>query len=459
MRKTTTALMALTLAVPSMMHAQVLSDENTYEDKNVNNAKVYFENGRLHFSTKKDKAFHLWLDNRIYLDAAVYAPTESVGGLTSKTNKDLEDDDSHFRFSNGVSIRRARFGVKATLYDKWFAELDLDFAYNEVEIKDMYFGYRFNDHYSIKAGNFKVPMSMERTTSSKYLMAAERPMPVEAFADGRRLGIAGTGWGNHWWASAGVFGREVDIIQKERNRGDDGWALAGRVGLSPVHNRDLTVHIGGYFNYQKPSEAGLDDRTVIFRTFPESRVDRRRFVQAEIENVNHYYTTGLELGVRYRKLLAYGEYIYNRVNRYGYASGGNRYGLKDAEFNGWYASASYMILGQNRLYDPSEAEFGPMNVRRKGGNLELAARVSHISLNDFHDDRAYITGGSAISYSAALNWYPVRNIALGLNYIFMDNDKYADSKGQITQDGKPLSEARPDGIDFHIIQLRAMIAF
>lgn len=139
--------------------------------------KAYFENGKLHFASKNEN-FRLWFDNRIYLDAVVYSPTSDVSDLTSKTNKDLEDDDNQFRFSNGVSIRRARFGIKATLYKKWFAELDLDFAYNEVEIKDMYLGYKFNDHFFIKAGNFKVPMSMERTTSSKYLMASERPLPV-----------------------------------------------------------------------------------------------------------------------------------------------------------------------------------------------------------------------------------------------------------------------------------------
>ena len=107
--------------------------------------KAYFESGKLHFASKNEN-FHLWFDNRIYLDAAVYSPTSNVDDLTSKTNKDLEDDDNQFRFSNGVSIRRARFGVKATLYKKWFAELDLDFAYNEVEIKDMYLGYKFNNH-------------------------------------------------------------------------------------------------------------------------------------------------------------------------------------------------------------------------------------------------------------------------------------------------------------------------
>ena len=44
---------------------------------------------------------------------------------------------------------------------------------------------------------------------------------------------------------------------------------------------------------------------VLFRTLPESRVDHRRFVQTEIENVNNYLTLGWELGFRYRKFLTY----------------------------------------------------------------------------------------------------------------------------------------------------------
>ena len=107
-------------------------------------ARVYFKDGKLHFASKNEK-FHLWFDNRIYIDGSYYAPTSDITGLSSKPNKDLEEDDGIFRFNNGVSIRRARFALKAELYN-WFAEFDLDFAYNEVEIKDMFLGYRFNDH-------------------------------------------------------------------------------------------------------------------------------------------------------------------------------------------------------------------------------------------------------------------------------------------------------------------------
>lgn len=420
-------------------------------------ADIYFEEGKLNFATKNNN-FRLKLDNRIYTDLSFYSPTSSIDGLSSKANDDLEEDDGRFRFNNGVSIRRARFALKATLYEKWFAEFDIDFAYNEVEIKDMYLGYRFNDHISVQAGHFKEPMSMERLTSSRYLSFNERPMPVEMFSGGRRLGAAVTAWGNHWWFSGGAFGQQVDIIQKEKNRGSDGYGFTGRVGISPVNNDTWTLHLGGYATYRTPDGGGTEDRLVEFRSFPESRTDRRRFVRAEIPNVNHCATYGVEAAVRWDKLLVYGEYMFTSLSRCR-KEDDRKINLKNAEFNGWYAAASYMVLGRQHRYMPEDAEFAPVYQRRKGGCLELAARVSHTNLNDFHDISSPITGGAAYAYSANLNWYPVPNILFGLNYTFMDNDKYADDKGHITKDGKALSEALPGGLDFHIFQLRLMLSF
>lgn len=420
-------------------------------------ANVYFNNGKVTFESN-NKAFKLWLDNRIYVDAAYYSPTTDISGLSSKPNKDLESDDGKFRFDNGVIIRRARFGIKGTLYEKWSAELDLDFAYNGVEIKDMYLGYKFNDHISVKAGNFKEPMSMERLTSSKYLINMERPMPIEMFAGGRKLGVAATAWNKHWWVSGGVFGSEVDILQKEKNRGSDGYGFTARAAASPILREDMVLHIGAYGTYRTPEAQGLENRLVEFRTFPESRVDRRRFVRTEIPNVNHYTTTGVELAYKYRKLLVFGEYVFTDVSRYK-MDGDKKVSLKNATFDGWYATASYMIIGQQRQYVSDDAEFGPMAINKRGGNLEFAARVSNVNLNDFHDATAVITGGKATSYSASLNWYPNRNILIGFNYIFMDNDKYADDKGHITVGGKPLKDALKSGVDFNIMQLRLLVSF
>ncbi|MGI6243367.1 MAG: OprO/OprP family phosphate-selective porin [Prevotella sp.] len=447
-------LLSLLLFVPAVVSAQEELDKVGTEVP----AKVSFKDGKLTFRSKDDR-FKLWFDNRVYIDGSVYAPVDDADQFTTKPNKDLEDDDGQFRFSNGISIRRARFGMKATLYEKWFAEFDVDLAYNEVELKDMYLGYHFNDHFSIKAGHFKEPMSMERVTSSKYLTSLERPMVVDAFAGGRRLGVAATGWGNHWWASGGFFTQQVDLMQKERNRGNDGYGFTGRVAVSPVATEDMTIHVGGYASYRTPEANGTEDGIVEFRTFPESRTDRRRFVRAELTNVNHYYVLGYELGFRYRKFLTYGEYMFTSVDRFRRGTGQEKIGLKNATFNGWYATASYMLLGDQRHYAPDDAEFGPMNVRKKGGNLEVAGRVSTINMNDFHDASAVITGGKAWVWSASLNWYPIRNVLIGLNYSFVNNDKFADDKGHIKKDGQPLSKAHTDGIDFSVFQTRVLVSF
>lgn len=299
---------------------------------------------------------------------------------------------------------------------------------------------------------------MERLTSSRYLSSNERPMPVEMFTGGRRLGVAVTAWGKSWWASGGVFGQQIDIIQKEKNRGSDGWGLTGRIAFSPLNTEVSTLHIGGYATWRKPDACGLEDRFVEFRSFPESRTDRRRFVRAEIPNVNHYATFGVEGGFRWNKLLAHGEYIFTTLSRYR-RNGNAKVNLKNAEFVGWYASVSYMIFGEQRSYCQQDAEFGEVGRGGKGGNLEVVGRVSHVNLNDFHERTSVITGGSAYTYSCNLNWYPVRNILFGLNYTFVDNDKYADDKGHILKGGQSLKDALPKGLDFSVCQLRMVVSF
>ncbi len=344
-------------------------------------ANAYFKEGKLHIQSK-DKKFHLWFDNRVYIDAAAYSTEADIDQMTVKPNKDIPafDDDAidngTFHFSNGIVLRRARIGFKAE-YQKWFGELDVDVAYNLVEVKDMFLGYKFNDNFSVKVGHFKEPMSIERVTSSKALTAIERPMVVQAFCAGRRLGVAGTGFGKiadqvGWWASAGFFGQEATAILKERNRGDDGWGVAARAAVTPISNDQTTIHIGASGNYRTPESIwGNAAPTAEFRATPESYVDHRRFVRFRKEGgVKDYLTTGVELALRYNKLLVHGEYMFTNMNRFKEAAT-DRITLKDAEFDGWYATASYMILGKAREYDAADAEFKPSAPRSKTGNLEF----------------------------------------------------------------------------------------
>ena len=58
----------------------------------------------------------MWFDNRVYVDGGYYF-----------------DKDAYNEIGNGIKIRRARFAIKAKLYNNWYGEIDLDFADSELE--------------------------------------------------------------------------------------------------------------------------------------------------------------------------------------------------------------------------------------------------------------------------------------------------------------------------------------
>lgn len=65
---------------------------------------------------------------RILFDAALFAP---------KNQKDL--------FNDGFGVPDVRVGVAAK-YDKWYAKVDIGYAYGKVGLKDILLQYTFNEH-------------------------------------------------------------------------------------------------------------------------------------------------------------------------------------------------------------------------------------------------------------------------------------------------------------------------
>ena len=76
---------------------------------------------------------------------------------------------------------------------------------------------------------------------------------------------------------------------------------------------------------------------------------------------------------------------------------------------GAYLQCSWLLLGQNYLYDEEEACPG----RPEGKALELCARFNYLSLND-----AGIKGGTQKDLSFGLNYYINKHIAVKLNYSY-----------------------------------------
>ncbi len=346
-----------------------------------------------------DGKFSFTLDGRINLGAALYMGSDNPLG-------------------NGMEVRRARLGLKPTWGD-WQAQFDIDFAGNEVDVKDMWIGYGGFKNMMITLGNHKGQYSVEEVTSSRYITFMERGLP-NAFAPDRRLGLSVAKWGSNWRAFAGIFGEEAGSVDETGE--NEALNYNFRLSYAPILNDDMFIHLGGAYGYAEPFAS--DEGEIRFRARPESHVSDPRFVDTgKIKKVNHYNEYGLELAASVGPVLLQGEYMSVDVNR--------NENLAKARFSGYYAFASWMITGEKRPYSVEEGEpAGPIYVKKPSlGAFELAVRYSSLDLNDLD---AGIKGGREDNLTFALNWYAYSRLRFMVNYILVNNDEYATANKSFT---------------------------
>lgn len=445
----------------------------------------------------KETDYKMWFDTRIQTDAAVFfgAP-------------DYAD-----KIGNGMSVRRARFAIKAQLGKNWYGELDTDWTSGTPEIKDAYIGFTGIKGLEVKAGNFKENFSIARNTTSRYLTFMERPM-VTSLAPSRHLGLNIRYAKPLYWVSAGVFGPELKDAEamsfmQDYNKDfgmSEGLSYTGKFVLRPINKKDASLHIGAAFSYRSPKTtqfkfkdfeelieededilAALDEGTIseldVVGTAMDARnstdINRKKYVNSgDLIGVDNETAWTVELAGHYKGLRYEAAYMSRTahmdeaVNKVVYAKNP----FETFTGDGWYAQASYMLFGGTQAYDSDGAKYTRTTSGRKWGDLELAARFQTMDLNDGEVNEegkiiAGIMGGKANMYELGLNFYPHKNVKIALNYSFVDQDKYANGKGAdkgkfcvgYDAKGKPTKKSSEvvgdEGVDYHMISMRFQIAF
>ncbi|MDP8203855.1 MAG: porin [Candidatus Tenebribacter mawsonii] len=368
-----------------------------------------WDNGLLKWKSD-DGMFETRMDVRIYIDYAQFMGNEND-------------------FRNGTMLRRARFGVKTKLWEDWSAELDFDFADNEVDAKDMWLRYDGLENSFLKFGQFKVPFSIEELTSSRLLTFLERAYP-NLFAVGRRCGVGYTRWGSIYHISLAAYGQEFNA--KETSRVDEAFGYGGRFALAPINNADMTLHFGGSAASQTTIDSkGLEED---FHFEPECKMGDTEIIEGgDILGIDRENLVGGEGAFRFKNFHLQGEYIMAMLQR--------EEDLKDASFSGGYVSLSWILTGEYKPYLMDEGEFGKIIPKsNKLGAWELAARYSFVDMTDedayqnesaFNDGNQGIFGGKAANITFGLNWYPNPSLRFMMNYIMVDNSETADGPGNL----------------------------
>ncbi len=407
-------------------------------------------NGILSFESK-DKEFKFWLDNRVYFDGGIFF-----------------DNDTYNPIGNGVTIRRARFAVKARLHKNWYGEIDLDFAGAVTELKDLYIKYTNNaGDFNIKGGQFKEGFSMETTTTSRYITFVERSL-ASKFSPSRHLGFQANYMKEKYLLIGGVHFNtqgeyeEVEFSQDANKKEgmDEGISLTGRAVYRPIIDDEKFVHLGVGASYRTPKTDLEVPNSYRFSTRSISSINRKKYLDTDdILNVESNLLWNIELAGAYKNMMFQSEYINNDVTR--------TEGLSAVNLNGFYAQVGYLLKGGKYNYNKNEGEFTQISPASDKGQLELAFRYDYIDLND---DVAGIYGGSADGYTFGINYYFNTNVKFMMDYSYLNHDRYAngkgklyvghDSNGDLTKDYADVVEpAGEAGDNYGQLQMRIEIDF
>ena len=156
----------------------------------------------------EDGDFKFGFGGRVYMDAAGY--------FDDKTD-----------LGSGSEIRDIRMLMKATLWKKWDAKINVGFADGAVSLKDVFLSYKINKSSFLRAGHFLEPFGIEQTESSKTTKFMHAASTVEAFRPGRNLGVSYATWGKQYFWEAGLFGSDTN----NKTEGDEGYGLTSRLAF------------------------------------------------------------------------------------------------------------------------------------------------------------------------------------------------------------------------------------
>jgi phosphate-selective porin OprO/OprP len=299
-------------------------------------------------------------------------------------------------------------------YD-WKYKFEVDFAADEVAIKDAYVAYanwvNFAELSEVRLGNQYVYTSLEQITSSRFITFMERAAFTEAFlpsveAD-RQIGGAILLGDKHWSLQTGYYGASVgegnDIPGQEEfdtdksavsvrgtiaplNREGDGMHQVIHLGASYRHRNAGTLNCGSSLCFDDDGDI-TDNALFQYRArgadlhLADRFVDTPQFAKADDMFV-------LEAALVLGSFSMQGEYAQTDVEGIDPLENVGTAMRVNPTYKGYYVDASWFITGETRNYESDEGIFGRTKVKNPvfGGNRgwgawQIAGRYDVIDLS------------------------------------------------------------------------------
>jgi phosphate-selective porin OprO/OprP len=436
------------------------------------------DNGRLQI-TSSDGRFSAALRTLVQFDSGYYMQEHSANLLPAAYGND---------FSSGSNFRRVYLNLQGRVFGDWSYNVNFDFGGSggtetPGHIQSVYLEYDGAAPWAFRIGAYPPPANLEDSTASGDTIFLERNAPSDlqrniAGGDGRDAVSV-------LYATPTVYGAlsfTGDKIQTGAKAlaaagatasptFDEQEALLGRLSWLPISEDHAHWLIGVNGTYviklpdavanglanlsNTPGATALNSFT--FSDPPEFTFDSNGYTLANTGslNANHVSQWGVETAGNWKSLYGQAGYYGYEIDRsqvaYATTTGTQIVQPKADHFSGWYVQGTWLLTGEERLYNPGTGAFTPPVVttplnfaKGEWGAFELAARYSDLDLNDHVNDTTNVVianaagaapgthtydfyntvrGGDQRILTLGLNWYPNTVVKFALNYELIQNSK------------------------------------
>lgn len=307
------------------------------------------------------------------------------------------------RQEDSVDVRSSRLSLIGTIGRDYRATFQISGEYKGFDsdpetswqLTDLSLTLPVGERTRVTLGKTKETFSYEMVGDSANLPHSERVL--NAFFVSRNLGariVHVLGRDKRATLSAGAY----KDSWTPGSSTDRDWDFSARatalVWDDPARNRFL--HLGLAYRH-----AGVENDVTRYKVRAETNVGDNSLDTGNFSatSADHFGAEGL-LNIGSASLL--GEYVTAQVHRPG---------ARDPKFQGWYLTGSWILTGETRPYDRNVAYARRVIPKGRWGAPELAARFSHVDLDD-----EGIDGGSFDKTMLGLNWWATTRWKFGVSW-------------------------------------------
>jgi phosphate-selective porin OprO/OprP len=359
----------------------------------------------------------------------------SLSGRIHADYRNFSEDSTNGNSANTFDVRRAYLGVSGRIYNDFTFDVTADFGgtSNGSHLDVAWINYEAMQGLQFRAGQFKMPMSLEELTSSRFIDFQERSF-VNSLVPGKERGamlhgspMKGLYYGLALSNGAGKNTNETSAVIDDKD-------IIGRLAVNAaemIGNRNLVLHLGTAY-----ATGTIPGGTVT----PAARTEARGLQFFSTAAIGTAATevdrtrTQAEASLAWNQFKLQGEWISANFEVPGV----------DSDIDAMYAEAMWLITGEkyaDAYRGGAYAAIKPNNAFKKGaegwGALEAGVRYSKFDAGDFVPSPGFTNKADAIT--VGLKWIPNTNTRVYLNYIQTNFDTPVTVTGGTADDEKAVT--------------------